>query len=58
MPEKITPVRDAVGEIVALDIASHLFTRSPYDPRAPIPGGVDPRGWQPGVDPRGWQPAR
>jgi CubicO group peptidase (beta-lactamase class C family) len=46
--EPITPVRDADGEIVALDIASHLFTRSPYDPRAPIPGGVDPQGWQPG----------
>lgn len=46
--EPITPVRNADGEIVALDIASHLFTRSPYDPRAPIPGGVDPQGWQPG----------
>jgi hypothetical protein len=43
-----TAVRDADGEIVALDIASHLFTRSPYDPRAPVPGGVDPQGWQPG----------
>lgn len=45
--EPITPVRDADGEIIALDIASHLYTRAPYDPRAPIPGGLDPGGWQP-----------
>jgi hypothetical protein len=45
--EPITPVRDADGQIIALDIASHLYTRAPYDPRAPIPGGVDPEGWQP-----------
>ena len=31
---------------VALNIASFIFTRTPYDPAAPIPGGVDPGGWQ------------
>jgi CubicO group peptidase (beta-lactamase class C family) len=46
--EPITPVRHADGQIIALDIASHLYTRAPYDPRAPIPGGLDPDGWQPG----------
>ena len=30
-----------------LDIASFVFTRPPYDPAAPIPGGVDPLGWSP-----------
>jgi CubicO group peptidase (beta-lactamase class C family) len=28
-----------------LDIATFVFTREPYDPAAPIPGGADPRGW-------------
>jgi hypothetical protein len=30
---------------VALDVASFIFTRTPYDPQADIPGGVDPQGW-------------
>jgi len=29
-----------------LDIATFVFTRRPYDPAAPIPGGVDPGGWR------------
>jgi CubicO group peptidase (beta-lactamase class C family) len=29
-----------------LDLGSFVFTRTPYDPAAPVPGGVDPRGWQ------------
>jgi CubicO group peptidase (beta-lactamase class C family) len=28
-----------------LDIASFVFTRTPYDPSADIPGGVDKKGW-------------
>src|SRR3954449_9789468 len=28
-----------------LDLATFVFTRSPYDPEAPVPGGVDERGW-------------
>ncbi len=32
-------------EPVALDLASFIFTRKPYDPQSDVPGGVDPRGW-------------
>jgi CubicO group peptidase (beta-lactamase class C family) len=28
-----------------LDLATFVFTRSPYDPEAPVPGGVDERSW-------------
>jgi CubicO group peptidase (beta-lactamase class C family) len=28
-----------------LDLATFIFTRTPYDPAAPIPGGVDENGW-------------
>lgn len=31
----------------ALDLATFVFTRTPYDPAAPVPGGVDPTGWRP-----------
>ncbi len=34
------------GSIVALDLASHTYTRTPYDPAAPVPGGVHPSGWR------------
>ncbi|KAA9150567.1 beta-lactamase family protein [Amycolatopsis acidicola] len=30
-----------------LDLATFIFTRTPYDPAAPIPGGVDETGWRP-----------
>ena len=29
-----------------LDLATFVFTRQPYDPAAPVPGGVDPAGWR------------
>jgi CubicO group peptidase (beta-lactamase class C family) len=29
-----------------LDLGTFVFTRTPYDPAAPVPGGVDPRGWR------------
>jgi CubicO group peptidase (beta-lactamase class C family) len=29
-----------------LDLGTFIFTRSPYDPDAPVPGGVDVRGWR------------
>jgi len=35
------------GTITHLDLASFVLTRAPYDAAAPIPGGVDPGGWQP-----------
>ena len=28
-----------------LDLGTFVFTRTPYDPAAPVPGGVDERGW-------------
>jgi hypothetical protein len=42
--ETLRPVvRD--GSVVALDLGSFIYSRQPYDPAAPIPGGVDPAGW-------------
>lgn len=42
----VTGPRDAQpAGPAALDIASFIFTRTPYDPAAPVPGGVDPRDW-------------
>ena len=38
------------GPVVALDVGTFLFSRTPYDPAAPHPGGLDDRGWQ-GLDP-------
>jgi hypothetical protein len=29
-----------------LDLGTFVFTRTPYDPDAPVPGGVDDRGWR------------
>ncbi|MGY2085500.1 serine hydrolase domain-containing protein [Blastococcus sp. SYSU DS0539] len=29
-----------------LDLDTFVFTRTPYDPDAPVPGGVDERGWR------------
>ncbi len=33
--------------VVALDLGSFVFSRTPYDPAAPHPGGVHPDGWGP-----------
>jgi len=38
--------RAADGTPQHLDLATFIFTRTPYDPAAPIPGGVDPKGWR------------
>jgi CubicO group peptidase (beta-lactamase class C family) len=45
--ETLRPVRDAEGRLTHLDIGSFVFTREPYEPDAPIPGGLDPEGWRP-----------
>lgn len=29
-----------------LDVGTFVFTRTPYDPAAPVPGGVDEAGWR------------
>ena len=44
--ETLRPVTRG-GVVVALDLGSFVYSRSPYDGDAPIPGGVDPTGWQP-----------
>ncbi|MDQ0378961.1 serine hydrolase domain-containing protein [Amycolatopsis thermophila] len=38
--------RDPDGAPRHLDLATFIFTRTPYDPAAPVPGGVDPEGWR------------
>jgi CubicO group peptidase (beta-lactamase class C family) len=38
--------RAADGTPSHLDLATFIFTRTPYDPAAPIPGGVDESGWR------------
>lgn len=45
--ERLSVRRDGHGRPVQLDLASFVFTRSPYDPSpdAEVPGGLDPAGW-------------
>lgn len=43
--EPLTTVAGPDGEVIALDIASFIYTRTPYDPAAPVPGGVGPDAW-------------
>lgn len=45
--------RDAAGQPRWLDLASFVLTRTPYDPQADVPGGVDPDGWGPSPAPSG-----
>ncbi|GAA0565277.1 serine hydrolase domain-containing protein [Paractinoplanes ferrugineus] len=44
--ERLRLGRAADGTITHFDLGSFVFTRSPYDAAAPIPGGVDRDGWQ------------
>ncbi|MEU6862471.1 serine hydrolase domain-containing protein [Streptomyces sp. NPDC046876] len=44
--ETLRAVRRPDGTVSHLDLASFVFTREPYDPQAPVPGGVDPEGWR------------
>jgi hypothetical protein len=44
--ETLRAVRDDAGRVTHLDIGSFVFTREPYDPDVPVPGGVDPDGWR------------
>lgn len=48
--ERLTVVRRPDGRVGHLDLATFILTRQPYDPNAPIPGGVDPQGWR-GAEP-------
>lgn len=41
--ERLRPVRRPDGALSHLDLGSFVFTREPYDPSAPVPGGFP--GW-------------
>lgn len=42
--EPLRIVRDSDGTVTHLDLNTFILSRTPYDPRAPIPGGVET--WQ------------
>jgi hypothetical protein len=44
--EPLTRVTGPDGLLIALNIGSFIYTRTPYDPAAPVPGGIDPAGWR------------
>ncbi|NEC64253.1 serine hydrolase domain-containing protein [Streptomyces sp. SID9727] len=44
--ETLRIARNADGGVSHLDLGSFVFTREPYDPAAPVPGGVDEQGWR------------
>ena len=44
--ETLRAVTDEAGRVTHLDLGSFVFTREPYDPAAPLPGGADPEGWR------------
>lgn len=44
--ETLRAVRRTDGSLSHLDIGSFVFTRTPYDNAAPVPGGVDEEGWR------------
>jgi CubicO group peptidase (beta-lactamase class C family) len=44
--ERLRVVRDSTGAVSHLDLGTFVFTRQPYDPAGPVPGGVDPAGWR------------
>ena len=43
--EPLRVLRRRDGTVSHLDVATFRFTRTPYDPEADVPGGVDPQGW-------------
>jgi CubicO group peptidase (beta-lactamase class C family) len=43
--EVLRVVREG-GQVVALDLGSFVFSRTPYDPAAPHPGGIAEGGWR------------
>jgi CubicO group peptidase (beta-lactamase class C family) len=46
--ETLRVVRRPDGTVSHLDLATFIFTRTPYDAAAAIPGDVDPDGWRAG----------
>lgn len=49
--ETLRVIRRADGTVSHLDVNTFVLTRTPYDPAADVPGGVDPAGWR-GTDSR------
>lgn len=43
--EELTAVRNPDGSVNHLNLNTFILTRTAYDPAAPIPGGLDERGW-------------
>ncbi|GAA1515662.1 serine hydrolase domain-containing protein [Sphaerisporangium rubeum] len=44
--ETLRVVRRPDGTVSHLDVNTFVFTREPYDPAAPVPGGVTDDGWR------------
>ncbi|MFC7489305.1 MULTISPECIES: serine hydrolase domain-containing protein [unclassified Knoellia] len=44
--EPLRVLRRGDGSVSHLDLATFRFTRTPYDPEADVPGGVDEQGWR------------
>ncbi len=45
--ETLRVLRHADGSVSHLDLATFVLTRTPYDPTAPVPGGVPDQPWSP-----------
>jgi CubicO group peptidase (beta-lactamase class C family) len=48
--ETLRVVRRGDGTISHVDLNTFVLTRTPYDPDAAVPGGVDPAGWRGGSE--------
>ena len=44
--ETLRVVRTEDGAVSHLDLGTFIFTRGPYEPAGPVPGGVDVDGWR------------
>lgn len=44
--ETLRAKRAPDGTVTHLDLGTFVFTRGPYEPAGPVPGGVDPDGWR------------
>ncbi|MFJ9849186.1 serine hydrolase domain-containing protein [Streptomyces sp. NPDC101150] len=44
--ETLRMVRESDGSVSHLDLGTFVFTRGPYEPAGPVPGGVDEDGWR------------
>lgn len=44
--ETLRVIRRPDGSVSHIDLHTFVLTRTPYDPSADVPGGVDPAGWR------------